>query len=77
MGFPGIAENNKHILSNCTGQFVRHHTIGKGQTKTSTTSALMQSMAQLMQKALQRDKDDYWVSEEQTESFMERFQHHD
>jgi hypothetical protein len=77
MGFPGIVEENKHILSNCTGQFVRHHTVGKARTKTDVTNTIVQSMAQLMQKSLQQDKDEYWLSAGQTESFLKKFQHHD
>lgn len=73
MGFPGIVEKYSHILSNCTGQFVRHHTLGKGKTKTDTTNAVMQTMAQLMQKALLKDKEDFYVADGQTGSFMEKF----
>jgi hypothetical protein len=77
MGFPGIVENNPHILSNCTGQFIRHHTIGKEHTKTSSGNALMQSMAELMQKELLKNKEEYWISEESPSYFLAKFEHQD
>lgn len=79
MGFPGIVENNPHILSNCTGQFIRHQTIDKAATKTNAGNALMQSMAELMQKALLKEKEKFWMADDsiKIESFLEEFQAHD
>ena len=74
MGYPGIFAND-HILSDCNGQFIRHHTLDKGMTKTSSGNAVLQSMTELMQKALFRSRKDVWVSEGgKTRAFMEKFE---
>ncbi|KAF2278810.1 uncharacterized protein EI97DRAFT_219911 [Westerdykella ornata] len=79
MGFPGIVENNPRVISNCTGQFVRHQTIGKEATKTNAGNALMQSMAELMQKALIQEKARYWIADDKINigSFLKIFQKRD
>ena len=61
MGYPLIVEHNKHIISNCTGQFIRHHTIEKGMTKASAEVALMQNMADLIQKTLLKNQGHHWI----------------
>jgi hypothetical protein len=62
MGYPGII-NTDYVLSNCTGQFVRHHTLDKRMTIQSSNNAMLQSMAEIMQTALLSRKDDFWISE--------------
>jgi hypothetical protein len=51
------------ILSNCTGQFVRHHTIDKAMTKRSTEVAMLQSLTDLVRKELLGNKNKYWIKE--------------
>jgi hypothetical protein len=73
MGYPGLKENNAHIESNCTGQFLRHHTVDKAMTKASSGNALLQSMTELMQTALLTNKQDFWASDSIVKTFMENF----
>jgi len=62
MGFPGLGDRS-WIADNCTGQFVRHHTIAKDQTKRSTEIALLQSITDLAHKELMRNKEGYLIRE--------------
>lgn len=64
MGYPGLAANHPHIISDCRGQFVRHHTIDKDMTKTDTGNSMAQLLAEIMQKTLVQNKDKYLVNEE-------------
>jgi hypothetical protein len=63
MAWPGMAKAHPHIISDCNGRFVRHHTIEKERTKTSTNDALLNSFADIMQKSMMNNKLKYWVSE--------------
>jgi hypothetical protein len=63
MGYPGLSDNHDWIKSNCTGQFLRHHTIDKGMTKRSTEIAMLQSLTDVTRKLLLENKDKYWVRE--------------
>lgn len=74
MGYPGLKQNHGHILSDCNGRFVRHHTIDKAMTKTSTSDAMLNSLTDIMQKTLMRNKLKYWVSEvERPSEFLDKF----
>jgi hypothetical protein len=74
MGYPGLAQNHGHILSDCKGRFVRHHTIDKDMTKTSTSDAMLNSLTDIMQKVLMKDRLKFWVSEvERPKEFLEKF----
>jgi len=61
-GYPGLSDHS-WILSNCTGQFIRHHTIDKAMTKKSTEIAMLQSLTDLTRKALLGNKEKYWIKE--------------
>jgi hypothetical protein len=61
-GYPGLSDHS-WILSNCTGQFVRHHTIDKAMTKRSTEVAMLQSLTDLVRKELLGNKNKYWIKE--------------
>lgn len=73
MGYPGLHENHPHILSDCTGQFMRHHTIDKDMTKTSTGTAMVQSLAEIMQKTLLTTPQFRINEGEETRQFMEKY----
>jgi hypothetical protein len=78
MGYPGLAKNHPHIISDCNGRFVRHHTIDKSWTKTSTSDAILNSFADIMQKSLMANKLKFWVSEvERPSEFLDKFQEAD
>jgi hypothetical protein len=62
MGFPGLGDNS-WIADNCTGQFIRHHTIAKTQTKRSTEIAMLQSITDLVKTELMRNTDIYLMEE--------------
>ncbi|KAF1848822.1 uncharacterized protein K460DRAFT_375593 [Cucurbitaria berberidis CBS 394.84] len=62
VGYPGLAEH-EHINSNCTGQFIRHHTIDKAMTKRSTEVAMLQVLTDLTRKELLSKKETYWIRE--------------
>jgi hypothetical protein len=64
MGYPGLAKDHPHILSDCNGHFVRHHTIDKAMTKTSTDMAMLQTLTEIMQKTLRTNRQDYMLDEE-------------
>lgn len=62
MGYPGIFEHD-NIISDCNGRFIRHHTLDKSLAKTSTANVMAQSMTELMQKTLLKNKAQLWVGE--------------
>ncbi|KAJ4373079.1 hypothetical protein N0V83_003370 [Neocucurbitaria cava] len=63
MGYPGLRENHPHITSNCTGQFIRHHTIDKDMTKKSVEQGVLQAMADLARKELLGNRETYKIRE--------------
>ncbi|KAK0386834.1 hypothetical protein NLU13_5147 [Sarocladium strictum] len=48
MGYPGRA-NHPSLLTNCTGQFIRHHTLDKPRTKQSAEIAIVQGLTDIIQ----------------------------
>lgn len=60
-GYPGQKENTPQLVSNCTGQFIRHFTTNKSRTKVSVERSIMLSMAQVIQEGLLASKADIWV----------------
>jgi len=78
MGYPTLAKDHPHIISDCKGRFVRHHTIDKSMTKASTSDAMLNSLADIMQKSMMSNKLKYWVSEvERPKEFLDKFQEAD
>jgi hypothetical protein len=71
MGYPGLSDIEL-IIDNCTGQFVRHHTIAKDRTKRSADNALLQSIMTLARKDLVGSKDVYLVKEDQVKEQWSR-----
>ncbi|EDU45110.1 conserved hypothetical protein [Pyrenophora tritici-repentis Pt-1C-BFP] len=69
MGYPGIIENET-IVSNCTGQFIRHHTLDKSMTKKSTQIAMMQSLTDLLHQELHDNNNTYMVKEKQNDTLV-------
>ncbi|PVH92451.1 hypothetical protein DM02DRAFT_699918, partial [Periconia macrospinosa] len=63
MGYPDLKKNNPHITSDCRGQFVRHHTVDKAMTKTSTDLAMLQTLTQLIQLTLKNHQADVMIEE--------------
>lgn len=74
MGYPGLHQKHPHIISDCRGQFLRHHTVDKELTKTAHANAVMQNLAEVMQKNLLANTETMWVKEgEGSKEFMEEF----
>ncbi|KAK3306353.1 uncharacterized protein B0T15DRAFT_527022 [Chaetomium strumarium] len=48
-GYPGLF-GKAGIIDDCQGEFVRHYTLDKEMTKTSTSDTLVQSIGELVQK---------------------------
>ncbi|KAF1951810.1 hypothetical protein CC80DRAFT_519069 [Byssothecium circinans] len=63
MGYPSLKKDNPHIISDCHGEFVRHHTIDKAMTKTSTDMAMLQSITEIMQSTLKKNRKEFLISE--------------
>lgn len=62
MGYPGLADDPS-LLVNCTGQFVRHHTLDKPRTKQSAEVAMVQGLTDILHSELIGAKDKYWIVE--------------
>jgi hypothetical protein len=62
MGYPGLIDQS-WMISNCTGQFIRHHTIDKDMTKRDSEIAMLQSLTDLTHKVLMDNKKKYWIEE--------------
>jgi hypothetical protein len=74
MGYPGLSDLG-YISTNCTGQFIRHHTVAKDKTKTSAEAAMLQGITDLLRKELIRNKESYLVREEEYEKEMVNSNH--
>ena len=62
MSFPG-AIDLPLVTSDCTGQFFRHFTVTKEKVKPSTGNALVQPLAEMMQKAFAMNREELWMKE--------------
>jgi hypothetical protein len=62
MGYPGLIDQS-WMISNCTGQFIRHHTMDKDMTKRDSEIAMLQSLTDLTHKVLMDNKKKYWIEE--------------
>jgi hypothetical protein len=61
-GYPGLL-GKAGIIDDCQGEFVRHYTLDKNITKTSTSDALVQSMAGLLQENFARHRASLLIGE--------------
>jgi hypothetical protein len=66
MGYPGLGDLDL-IVDNCTGQFIRHHTVSKDMTKRSTEIAVLQTVMSIARMELLAKRDSYLVQENQLE----------
>jgi hypothetical protein len=66
MGYPGLVDL-RYIADNCTGQFVRHHTIAKEGPKRSAEIAILQGISDIARKELLGHKKTYFVQENKEE----------
>lgn len=78
VGWPNF-KNDVHLsypISECNGNFLRHHTLMKSKVKDSAGISVMQALVQILQKAVLQNKDDVWYEEpefkeEEMEMYMD------
>ena len=65
VGWPGFKEdvNRDYPITECNGNFLRHHTLMKSKTKDSSAGSVMQALSQVLQKAVLQNKDKVWYEE--------------
>jgi len=64
MSWPGAPQEYPgRIISDCHGNFFRHHTLNKDKPKAEFESSVMQLMAQMLQQEVKQDKDKIWTKE--------------
>lgn len=65
VGWPGFKKdvNRGDAITECNGNFLRHHTLTKSKTKESSASVVMQALSQVLQKEALRNKDEIWYQE--------------
>lgn len=65
VGWPGF-KNDVHRdypITECNGNFLRHHTLMKEKVKQSAGSSVMQALVQILQQAVLRNEDEVWFQE--------------
>jgi hypothetical protein len=65
IGWPGFVADADlpYPISDCNGNFLRHHTLRKSKVKESATVSVMQAMSQILQKAVLRNQRELWYVE--------------
>ncbi|KAH6643798.1 hypothetical protein C7974DRAFT_298661 [Boeremia exigua] len=69
VGWPGFKED-AHVdyeIADCSGNFMRHHTLIKSKTKDSHAGSVMQALSQVLQKEMLNNKDKVWYKEPEKE----------
>lgn len=61
-GYPGLV-GKAAVVDDCKGQFIRHYTLDKAMAKTSASDALMQSVAELLQRNFAENSRDILIEE--------------
>jgi hypothetical protein len=66
VGWPGFkkdVEGGNAGISDCSGNFVRHYTLGKDQVREAGMLSIMNPLAQILQSQLLRNQNTMWVQE--------------
>ena len=65
VGWPGFKEDvhRDYPITECNGNFLRHHTLEKSKTKESSSESVMQALSQILQVAVQRNMREVWIQE--------------
>ncbi|KAH7377621.1 hypothetical protein BKA66DRAFT_571945 [Pyrenochaeta sp. MPI-SDFR-AT-0127] len=66
VGWPGFKKDMEGVnpgISDCSGNFVRHYTIGKQKVKESASTTVMQILSEVLQKNLLQQQDALWYKE--------------
>ncbi|KAL2017093.1 hypothetical protein VTK56DRAFT_2616 [Thermocarpiscus australiensis] len=61
-GYPGLF-GQAGVIDDCQGEFIRHYTLDKSMTKTSTSDVLMQSIGELLQKNFAENQKNILIKE--------------
>jgi hypothetical protein len=70
VGWPGFKkdlEGDNYKVTDCSGNFVRHYTIGKDKVKTAGTNSIMQALSDVLQRNLLKNSDTMWYKEKEKE----------
>jgi hypothetical protein len=60
-GFKADVESGNEGISDCSGNFVRHYTLGKSQVREAGLLSVMNPLAMILQKSLSGMKEEVWV----------------
>lgn len=74
VGWPGFKERfepNNPGISDCKGNFIRHHTFGKELVKQGTSNSVMQMIGQALQQNLLRQQETLWYKEQENNTVDE------
>jgi hypothetical protein len=65
VGWPGFKEDvhRDYPITECNGNFVRHHTLEKSKTKESSAESVMQAVSRILQVAVQQNLREVWYQE--------------
>jgi hypothetical protein len=65
VGWPGFAKDNPQNpgISDCSGNFVRHYTLGKDQVKNAGMLSVMNPLADILQTQLLKQQNTVWYKE--------------
>lgn len=65
VGWPGFKQDvhRDYPITECNGNFLRHHTLMKDKVKHSATASVMQALAQILQQAVLHAQAQIWFQE--------------
>ncbi|KAF1931560.1 uncharacterized protein M421DRAFT_98685 [Didymella exigua CBS 183.55] len=65
VGWPGFKEDvhRDYPITECNGNFFRHHTLEKSKTKESSAGSVMQALSRILQVAVQQNLREVWYQE--------------
>jgi hypothetical protein len=75
VGWPGFLHDVEHGnpgISDCSGNFIRHYTIGKDKVKPAGMLSVMNPLAGMLQTQLLRNQKTAWVKEKEREEALQR-----
>lgn len=65
VGWPGFKDDvhRNYPITECSGNFLRHHTLMKSKTKESSSASVMQALSQILQKGILKNVGEVWYQE--------------
>jgi hypothetical protein len=77
IGWPGFkhdVEGGNEGISDCSGNFIRHYTLGKDQVREAGMLSVMNPLADILQKHLLKNQNTLWFKEKKKEEVKEEEQ---